>query len=136
MSIRLLIADDHPWVREGLRHAFHSTGVKIVGEAASGTATVVMAQELEIDAMLMDLQMPDVDGIETMKQINVKRPDLPILIYSAHDRPDIVKRCAEFGARGYLIKGTPRQTLVAAVIAVSKGQEVWGQGGRGSPRRD
>jgi len=134
--VRLLIADDHPWVREGLRCAFSDTEVVIVAEADTGEGAVLNALQLDIDVLLIDLRLPDIDGIDVIMRIKSARPGLPILVYSANDRADVAERCATAGACGYLLKGVGRQSLVAAIRAASSGQEFWGPNGRGSAHRD
>ena len=125
MTIRLLIADDHEWVREGLRYAFANTGIEIVAEASTGKSAASLALEVEVDVVLLDIKMPDGDGMDALSRIKAAKGNLPVLIYSAHDRPDYVQRCASLGASGYLRKGVDNQVLVAAVRDAFAGQEVW-----------
>jgi DNA-binding NarL/FixJ family response regulator len=125
MAIRLLIADDHELVREGLRYTFHRTEVKIVAEAASGSAALRMASEHEVDVALIDICMPDCDGFEVLERIKSTQPNLPILIYSMYDRADYIQRSRALGASGYLLKGADAQELVDAVRSVYVGETVW-----------
>lgn len=118
MPIRILIADDHDVVREGLRYAFLSTDVEVVAEAADGAQAVRYALDGSVDVVLLDLRMPgDGDGIAALAEIKAAKPCLPVLIYSAHDRPDLVQRCRELGAHSCLSKQVDVQTLLAAIRA-------------------
>jgi len=122
MAIRLLVADDHELVREALRYTFLDTGIEIVAEAATCEAAVRLALERELDVVLLDLKMPDGNGIDALGRIRSAKPDLPVLIYSAHSRPDYMQRCAALGACGYLTKAVEKQTLLAAVRAAHAGK--------------
>ena len=115
MAVRLLVSDDHAWVREGLRYVFSNTEIEIVAEATTGKEAVQFALEQDIDVVLMDIKMPDGNGFEALRQIKAVKADLPVLIYSAHDRVDYFQRCADLGAQGYLLKGVNKQTLLSAV---------------------
>lgn len=125
MAISLLIADDHQWVREGLQYAFANTEVEIVAEATCGETAARLAIEEDVDVVLMDHRLPNGDGLEALTRIKTAKADLPILVYSADDRPDLVQRCAVLGASGFLRKGVARQVLVDAVRNVFMGKDVW-----------
>jgi DNA-binding NarL/FixJ family response regulator len=117
VAIRLLIADDHELVREGLRSVFMNTEVEIVAEAATCEGAMRRALESNVDVVLLDIKMPDGSGIDVLGQIKSAKPDLPVLMYSAHDSQDYMQRCAALGAWGYLSKGTDKQVLLSAVRA-------------------
>jgi DNA-binding NarL/FixJ family response regulator len=127
MAIRLLVVDDNDWVREELRYAFCNTEVDIIAEATTGEAAVRFATEQDIDVVLMDIKIPCGNGIDALSQIKSLKTNLPILIYSAHDRPDYLQRCALLGANGYLRKGVDKPTLVATVRDAFAGKSVWDQ---------
>jgi len=115
-TIRILIADDHEVVREGLRYSFLNTDIEIVAEAETGQQAVRLAVDGDIDVVLLDVRMPDDgDGIAGLAEIKAAKPRLPVLMYSAHDRPDIVRRCRALGAYRCLSKHVDKQTLLAAI---------------------
>ena len=115
MAFRLLIADDHEVVREGLRYTFAGTNIEIVSEAADCACAVRQAIDEHIDVVLLDLQMPG-DGLQALLEIKAAKPLLPVVMYSAHDRPDLAHRCRELGAYTYLTKQVDTLTLLATVL--------------------
>ncbi len=98
MTIRLLIADDHAWIREGLRAVFQSTEIEVIAEATTGEEAVCLVLASEIDVVLLDIKMPDGGGIEALHRIKTLKHQLPVVIYSAHDRLDFYLRCKSQGA--------------------------------------
>jgi len=125
MSIRLLIADDHLVVRTGLRSLMAGSDVEVVGEATSGSETVQMAKDLQPDVVLVDIRMPDGDGLSTLSRLKLEQPDLPVLVFSTYDNPTYVARAVALGASGYLLKGSPREQLLAAIRKVATGENAW-----------
>ena len=125
MKIRLLIADDHELVREGLRGAFHATDIEVVGEATSGEEAIRLALDQDYDAMLLDVSFPDKDGLVVLGEVKMARPELPVAMYSHHDRADFKARARKLGASGYLPKTVRKRDLLAAVRAVSQGKQLW-----------
>ncbi len=118
MTIRLLIADDHDLVREGLRYALLDTGIEIVAECDNCKAAVRLALTLELDVVLLDLKMSnDWDGMAALAEIKATKPSLPVVIYTAHDRPDFARRCIELGAHSYALKQVDIRTLLATIRA-------------------
>ncbi|MFO0904131.1 MAG: response regulator transcription factor [Pirellulales bacterium] len=115
MTIKLLIADDHEVVRRGLHTLFKDTDVKIVAEAATGKEAVEQALKHKPDVVLMDIRMPDSDGLEAIEKLRKKAPDTPIVILSTYDNPTYVARSVALGAFDYVLKGAPRKELIAAV---------------------
>jgi DNA-binding NarL/FixJ family response regulator len=124
-KIRLLIADDHEVVRSGLKAMLVGTEIKVVAEAATGTAAVKAALEHDIDLALLDIRMPDGDGLTALGRIKLDKPDLPIVILSTFDNPTYVARAVALGAAGYLLKGCSREELLAIVTSVAAGENVW-----------
>jgi DNA-binding NarL/FixJ family response regulator len=124
-KIRLLIADDHEVVRSGLRTLLAGTEIKIVGEVATGAAATKFALEQEVDVVLMDIRMPDGDGLTTLGRIKLDKPDLPILVLSTFDNPTYVARAVALGASGYLLKGCTRDELVAGIRSAAAGESAW-----------
>jgi two-component system, NarL family, response regulator YdfI len=123
--IRVLIADDHLVVREGLRAILEAApDLALVGEAADGAEAVQLAGELSPDVVLMDLRMPNVDGIEAIRQIKSRYPDVEIVILTTYDDDEYIVRGLRAGARGYLLKDTGRQVLFEAIRAAARGESL------------
>lgn len=124
-KIRLLIADDHEVVRSGLKSMLSGTEVKVSGEVSSGTAAVKYALENELDVVLLDIRMPDGDGLTALGRIRLDKPDLPILILSTFDNPTYIARAVALGANGYLLKGCTRDELLLAIRTAAAGENTW-----------
>jgi len=113
MVLRVLVVDDHPAFRRALTSALMMVhDIEVAGEAGGGIAAVERAVEVEPDLVLMDLSMPDLNGIEAMRRIHKKTPDLPVVILTAHADPGVEKEAREAGASGFLAKGTALEDLV------------------------
>jgi len=125
MPIKLLIADDHEVVRTGLKTLLEDSDIKVVGEAASGEQAVKMALKLDPDLVLLDIRMPEGDGLNALGRIKLDRQDMPILMLSTYDNPTYVARAVALGASGYLLKSTPREDLIKAIRAAAAGESVW-----------
>ncbi len=125
MSIKLLIADDHEVVRSGLKTLLNGTDIKIVAEASTGEAAVRLALKHDPDVVLMDIRMPDGDGLNALGRIKLDRPNMPILILSTYDNPTYVARAVALGASGYLLKGVSRDKLIEAIHTAAAGQSAW-----------
>jgi DNA-binding NarL/FixJ family response regulator len=123
--IRLLIADDHPVVRDGLR-AMLSTqpDMELVGEAATGTEAVARARALHPDVVLMDLQMPDLDGPAAIATLREQAPEIRVLVLTTYGTDADITRAVDAGATGYLLKDAPREQLFGAVRAAARGESV------------
>jgi DNA-binding NarL/FixJ family response regulator len=120
--IRILLADDHPVVRDGLT-AILSTqpDFEIAGQAANGAEAVHQAARLNPDVILLDLEMPDLDGVEALRQIRAARPDARVIVFTAFDTDERIVAAVQAGAQGYLLKGAPRDELFKAIRVVSAG---------------
>ncbi len=125
MSITLLIADDHEVVRSGLKSLLAGTDIEIVAEASTGEAAIRMVHEHNPDVVLLDIRMPDGDGLNELGRIKLERPDMPILILSTYDNPTYVARSVALGASGYVLKGTTRENLLQAIHTAAEGQTSW-----------
>lgn len=125
MTIRLLVADDHEVVRCGLKSLVSGTDIEVAGEARTGEETVRMVSSVNPDVVLLDIRMPEGDGLTTLGRIKLERPDLPILILSTYDNPTYVARAVALGANGYVLKGDPRDRLVDAIHTAANGESAW-----------
>jgi DNA-binding NarL/FixJ family response regulator len=125
MPIRVLIADDHEVVRSGLRSLLQGSEIQVVAEAQSGEEAVRLAGELEIDVVVLDIRMPDGDGLAALQQIKLHRPNLPVLMLSTYDNPTYVSRAVALGASGYILKGSGREKLVESIRAAAEGEPSW-----------
>ncbi len=124
-AIRILIADDHPIVRQGLATVLNQEeDLEVVGLAENGLEAVARARELRPDIILMDLQMPEMDGVEAIHQIKEEAPDIGIIILTTYDADDYIFRGIEAGARGYLLKDSPPEEVLRAIRTVDKGESL------------
>ena len=125
MPITLLIVDDHPVVRDGLRGIFTGDGrFEVVGEAANGAEAVTLAQARRPDVVLMDLRMPEVDGVTAISELTRLGVPSRVLVLTTYDTDSDVLPAIEAGATGYLLKDAPREELFRAVEAAARGQAV------------
>lgn len=121
--IRLIIADDHPVVREGLAAILETQpDIDVLAEAVDGAEAVRLAVSLRPDVMLMDLQMPNLDGVEAIKQIKAQVPATEIVVLTTYDSDEHIFRGIEAGARGFLLKGASKNELLGAIRAASRGE--------------
>jgi DNA-binding NarL/FixJ family response regulator len=121
-TIRILLADDHPVVRDGLA-AMLSTqpDFEVVGEAGTGAAAVAEAARLRPDVVLMDLEMPELDGIEAIRRLRAAGPSVQVVVLTAFDTDERIVGALQAGAQGYLLKGAPRAEIFTAIRTVSAG---------------
>jgi DNA-binding NarL/FixJ family response regulator len=111
-----LVVDDHPAFRRALTAALRMVkDIEVAGEAGGGVEATERAVGGDADLVLMDLSMPDMDGIEAMRRIHESRPDLPVVILTAHADPGVEKEAREAGASGFLAKGTALDELVVVL---------------------
>jgi DNA-binding NarL/FixJ family response regulator len=124
-KINLLIADDHEVLRSGVKAMLADTEIKVVAEVASGQAAVKWALEHEVDVVLMDVCMPEGDGLTALGRIKLDKPNLPIVMLSAFDNPAYVARAVAMGASGFLSKSCTRDELVNAITKAATGEKVF-----------
>ncbi|MFC4008492.1 response regulator [Nonomuraea purpurea] len=123
--IRLLIVDDHPVVRDGLSSMFaRDPEFEVLGEAADGAEAVRLAQTLRPDVILMDLRMPGMDGVSAIRKLAEQASEARVLVLTTYDTDSHVLPAIEAGATGYLLKDAPRDELLRAVRAASRGEAV------------
>ena len=123
--IKIVIVDDHPVVREGIGAMLkREPDFKIVGEASNGAEAIEKARELSPDVMLMDLRMPEVDGVEAITRIKAEKPDIKFIILTTYSDDEYIFRGIAAGARAYLLKDAPRDELFKAIRAVSRGESL------------
>jgi DNA-binding NarL/FixJ family response regulator len=121
--IRVLLADDQELVRSGFRLILElADGIEVVGESVDGREAVKLAKELTPDVVLMDVRMPDLDGIEATRQIRAACPETRVLVLTTFDLDEYVYAAVQAGASGFLLKDAPREQLVTAVRTVARGE--------------
>jgi len=126
MPVRLLIADDHPLMRHGIRNRMaEEKDIEVVAEAKDGIETIQLVLEHEPDVLLLDLDMPEANGLEVLEKLSQLRYQTSILILSAYISPHYVKRVLAFGVTGYLSKRESLDTIVEAVRGVAAGSKGW-----------
>jgi len=125
--IRVLLADDHPMFREGLAVALSALpGVEVVADVASGEEAIAEAARLQPDVVVMDVNMPGVNGIEATRRIVGESPHIGVLVLTMFDEDESVFQAMRAGARGYLLKGADREDILRAVHAVGRGDAIFG----------
>jgi DNA-binding NarL/FixJ family response regulator len=122
-EITCLIADDHEVVREGLRLSLsRAPHIRVIGEAADGESAVSLAERRRPDVVIMDIRMPGMDGLEATKHLRERLPESSVLLFTAFGERSLLGRGLEAGARGYLLKEAPNETLVRAIEKVASGE--------------
>lgn len=123
MKARILVADDHEMVRQGLRRVIEGqSGWMICGEAVTGREAVTQARALQPEVVIMDMGMPELNGLEATRQINAALPKTAVLILSMHQSEELVGETIAAGARGYVLKSDAGKVLVEAVTALLDGK--------------
>lgn len=125
MTIRILIADDHEMVRSGLKTILAGTDVEIVAEATSGEQAVKYALANPVDVVLLDIRMPEGDGLTALGRIKLDKPEMPIVMLSTFDNPTYIARSVALGANGYLLKDCTKEQLLNTLHIAAKGESAW-----------
>jgi two-component system nitrate/nitrite response regulator NarL len=122
-KIKVLVVDDHPVVRKGISSCLmNKDNIKIVGEAVDGNDAMIKVKELQPDVVLMDIDMPQMDGLAVTEKLRKESPGIKVLILSTHSQRDYVLRIIRAGARGYVLKDAPPDDLVLAIASVDRGE--------------
>ena len=125
--ITLLITDDHSIIREGLRLILETTDdIEVIGEAADGVEALRLVAEQQPDVLLMDLRMPGMDGLTAIEHLRRDYPQVAIVILTTYNEDDLMLRGLQAGAKGFLLKDTPRDTLLDTIHAAAKGKSLLG----------
>lgn len=125
--IHILLADDHGHFRAGIRALLLTEpDLAVVGEAATGEEAVAQAERLQPDVVVMDLNMPDLNGIEATRRITYASPHIAVLVLSMFEADDSVFAAVQAGARGYLLKGAPKAEVLRAIRALASGEALFG----------
>jgi DNA-binding NarL/FixJ family response regulator len=120
--IRILLADDHPIVREGLRAVLETQAdFEVVAEAASGDEALRLTLTLLPDILLLDLEMPVLDGVETIRRLRQQQPAARVIVFTAFDNDERIIHAVQAGANGYLLKGSPREEIFRAIRVTMEG---------------
>jgi DNA-binding NarL/FixJ family response regulator len=122
MSIRLLVADDHQVIRTGLASLLAGTEIEIVAEAANGKECIEQAEKVNPDVILLDIRMPDGDGLSTLEKLRAKMPDAVVVMLSTYDNPTYIARAVALGASDYVLKGSSRDDIIATITAAGRGE--------------
>ncbi len=125
--VRVLVVDDHQLFREGVRALLDSLdGIEVVGEAASGSEALSLAERALPDVVLMDVQMPDMTGLEATRRLLAAHPSVGVVIVTMFDDDETVFAAMRAGARGYVLKGAGQADLARAIEAVARGEAIYG----------
>jgi NarL family two-component system response regulator YdfI len=121
--IKLLIADDHLIIRQGLRLILETeTDFELIGEASDGAEALSLCKKLKPDVVLMDLRMPNMDGLTAIEKLRVEQPEVAVVILTTFNEDDLMLRGLQAGAHGYLLKDTDRNTLFNTIRAAARGE--------------
>ncbi|WP_195210239.1 response regulator [Actinomarinicola tropica] len=122
MSIRLMLADDHRMLREGLRRSMTEHGFDVVGEASDGAEAVDMAGELRPDVILMDVTMPELDGVEATRLVKAANPAVRVIMLTMHADQEVLAAAIRSGASGYLVKDCSTEEIADAIRSAVSGE--------------
>src|SRR3990172_183418 len=125
MAISVLIADDHEVVRAGLKSLLQGTDIRIVAEADNGTTALKLTIKHKPDLVLLDVRMPEADGLNCLARIKLDLPNVPVVMFSAYDNPTYIARAVALGAAGYISKGASKKVLIEAIHTAARGDSSW-----------
>jgi DNA-binding NarL/FixJ family response regulator len=124
-KIKLLIADDHEVVRCGVKTLLAGSEIQVVGEVSTGEDAVKYALQNAPDVVLLDIRMPNGDGLTALGRIKLDKPEMPVLMLSTFDNPTYIARSVALGASGFLLKGCTRDELIDAIRKAAAGESAW-----------
>ncbi|MEN6493523.1 MAG: response regulator transcription factor [Thermoguttaceae bacterium] len=122
MSIKLLIADDHEVIRTGLASLLAGSNIEIIAQAANGKEAVSLAEQHRPEVILLDIRMPDGDGLATLEKLRAKVPESRVVMLSTYDNPTYIARAVALGASDYVLKGSSREDLITTIEAAAAGE--------------
>jgi DNA-binding NarL/FixJ family response regulator len=125
MTIEIVIADDHEVVRSGLKTLLNGTDIKIVAEASDGNSAFKLASKHRPDLVLLDVRMPEGDGLNCLARIKLDLPNIPVVMFSSFDNPTYVARAVALGAAGYLVKSSSRDEIIQGIRTAATGETIW-----------
>ena len=125
MSIKLLIADDHEVVRTGLCSMLSGSEIEVVAQAGTGEEVISLVISHQPDVVLLDIRMPQTDGLNCLGRLKMDHPNLPVLMLSTYDNPTYAARAVALGANGYVLKGTSRDKLLESLRTAASGENAW-----------
>lgn len=125
MSISIMIVDDQEVIRLGLQQLLAGSDFTIVDQAATASEALTKAVATKADVLLLDVRMPETDGLNLLARIKLDRPELPVLLFSAYENPNFVARAVALGAAGYVTKGAKKEELTTALSTAARGEMVW-----------
>jgi DNA-binding NarL/FixJ family response regulator len=125
-AIRVILADDHPVVRQGIRNMLEATiGIDVIAEAETGAETIQLVRQLDPDVLLLDIEMPDLRGVEVIKRLDEEGLQVKVLVLSSYDDNAFISEILSHGASGYLMKDEDSKQIVEAVRGVARGEKGW-----------
>jgi DNA-binding NarL/FixJ family response regulator len=122
MSIRLLIADDHEVIRTGLATLLAGSDIEIVAQAENGKECLRLAEQTKPDVILLDIRMPEGDGLATLEKLRAKVPASRVVMLSTYDNPTYIARAVALGANDFVLKGSTREAIVETITAAAAGE--------------
>lgn len=122
MAIKLIVADDHSVMRKGIERLLAGEDIRIVAEAITGAEAIAAARKHKPDVLLMDVRLPDVDGLDALEKIRESVPHTQVILMSGHDNPTYLARAAALGAAAFLRKDEPAKVFVAAIKRAARGE--------------
>jgi DNA-binding NarL/FixJ family response regulator len=125
MSTKVLIVDDHEVVRLGIKSLLTGSNIIVVGDVANGEQALAAVKTHKPDVILLDVRMPDSDGLTTLSRLRMEDSAVKVLMLSTYDNPTYVARAVALGANGYLLKSASREDLVAAIEKAAGGEDAW-----------
>ena len=125
MTIRIVIADDHEVVRAGIKALLEGTDIRVIGEATSGRAALKLAVKHRPDVVLLDVRMPDGDGLDCLARIKLDQPEMAVVMFSGYDNPTYIARAVALGASGYILKSAGRDAIIEGIRTVAGGEPIW-----------